>query len=89
MMLSGVVSAMKTTLKNNKRDRPSAFKNLKENGDYSGKTELHFDKKASSEQLKAIRQKQIAENKKAFLIKAIIIGTLLILTIYFIGFAEF
>lgn len=58
MSFGGAVSAMVTALKNNKRDRKSALKKLKDIGvEYSGKTELHFENKASPMELKKIREK--------------------------------
>lgn len=61
MSFGGSVLAMMTSLKNNKRTRPSAFKKLKdfENGSYKKGT---IDKKASLKLLKEIREKTIREN---------------------------
>ena len=87
MILSGVVSAMKTTLKNNKRERKSAFKNLKDKGvESSGKTELHFENKATPRQLKEIRKKLQRENKIRTRNRLLIIGVIIVILIYFIGF---
>ncbi len=88
-MSFGVVQAMISSIKNNKRTRKSALKNLKDNGDYSTKTELHFENKATKHQLQNIREKLEEENKKAFRKKAIIIAVVLAAAIYFIGFAKF
>ncbi len=91
MMLSGVISAMKTTLKNNKRDRKSAIKKLKDSGalDHTYKTELHFEKKATPYQLKKIREKVQRENRRIMTRNIVIVTILMILLIYFIGFAKF
>lgn len=62
MGFGGSVSAMITSLKNNKRKRVSAFEKLerfqKENNDT-----LHFKKSASKKQLEEIRIKTKRENK--------------------------
>ncbi|QCX37113.1 hypothetical protein FF125_01165 [Aureibaculum algae] len=63
MSFGGAVSAMVTSLKNNKRSRVSTFEKLKDykNIDYG---EGKIDKKATPEQLKAIREKLQKENRK-------------------------
>ena len=87
MSFGGVVGAMITSLKNNKRDRVSALKKLKDSGvEYSEKTELHFEKKASPMQLKKIREKLQKENKTRTRNKIVIIAIAIISFIYFIGF---
>lgn len=62
MGFGGSVSAMITSLKNNKRKRVSAFEKLerfqKENNDT-----LHFKKSASKKQLEEIRIKTKRENQ--------------------------
>ena len=84
------VQSMVTSLKNNKRDRKSALKRLKENpAEYSGNGELHFEKKATPSQLHKIREDLKRENRKAFIRKAVIVGIVFVLLIYFIGFAKF
>jgi len=62
MSFGGAVAAMATSLKNNKRIRPSAFKKLKgyENGVYKKGS---IDQKASPKLLKEIREKAKRENK--------------------------
>ena len=55
MSSAGSISAMVTSLKNNKRDRKSALKRLKESSTrYSVSEKLHFEKKASPLQLKKL-----------------------------------
>ncbi len=90
MSFGGAVGAMITSLKNNKRDRKSALKRLKENpAEYSEGGELYFDKKATPAQLHKIREDLKGENRKAFIRKAVIVGIIFVLLIYFIGFAKF
>lgn len=80
---------MVSSLKNNKRNRKNALDILKENGEYSTKTEVHFKNNATKRQLRDIREKLILQNKKSTQKKVIILLLLLGLTIYFIGFAKF
>ncbi len=72
MGFGGTVSAMITTLKNNKRDRKSTFDTLK---DHNRKTKnynkLVFNKEASKEQLQKIRNSIQKENRKKLLINGI------------------
>lgn len=89
-MSFGTVQSMITSLKNNKRDRKSALKRLKENpAEYSDEgNELHFEKEASPAQLKKIREDLKRENRKILIRKLVIIGIIFLLIIYFIGFAK-
>ncbi len=80
---------MVTSLKNNKRNRKNALEILKENGEYSQKTELHFENSATKSQLHEIRENLKADNKKALIKKATIISIILVIVIYCIGFAKF
>lgn len=90
MGFGGSVGAMLASLKSNKRARPSAFKKLKENGvEYTTKTELHFDKKSTPAQLRALRKQIKKENRIALIKKAIIIGILLVIIILVVGFIKF
>jgi hypothetical protein len=82
MSFGGSVAAMIASLKANKRSRVSTFDKIK-NHKKSKKSELHFDKKASSLELKNIKEKLIKDNENAFkrkvallilLITAILIG---------------
>ncbi len=77
MGFGGSVSAMMTSLKNNKRTRPSAFKKLKgfENGAYKDGS---IDKKASPKLLKEIREKTIKENKERLIKKIVVLGAIAI-----------
>ncbi|MCH2216753.1 MAG: hypothetical protein MK076_01540 [Flavobacteriales bacterium] len=89
MSSAGSISAMVTSLKNNKRDRKSALKRLKESSTrYSVSEKLHFEKKASPLQLKKIREHIQRRNKKIFIQKIVAVGILSLLLIYVIGFAK-
>jgi len=76
MGFGGSVSAMITSLKNNKRPRVSTFKKLRgyENVKYK---EGRIEKKATPQQLKEIREKLQKENKRNLTITL----TLLVITI--------
>ncbi len=87
-MSSGSISAMITSLKNNKRTRVSTFKKLK-NYDKGTNTALHFDKKATPEQLQKIRERIQAENWKALKTKVILVLIFLTIVIYVVGFVKF
>ena len=90
MGFGGSAGAMLASLKNNKRARPSAFKKLKENGvEYITKTELHFDKKSTPAQLRALRKQIKRENNIDFIKKAVIIGILLVIVILVVSFIKF
>jgi hypothetical protein len=69
----GFGRSMVASIKNNKRNRPSAFSKLKkhQNGAYKEGT---IDKKASPELLKEIREKTIRKNRIRFIKKAIILS---------------
>ena len=89
-MSFGVVQSMISSLKNNKRDRKSALKRLKDNpAEYSDGNELHFDKKATPHQLKKIREDLQKENRKRMIRNVSIIVIFMLIFIYFIGFAKF
>ena len=78
MSFGGAVGAMITSLKNNKRDRKSALKRLKDNpAAYGEEGKLHFENTATPEQLKKIMIRNVS-----------IIVVILLLLIYFIGFAK-
>ena len=83
----GGVSAMISSLKNNKRERTSAFKNFKNTGGISGK--LHFKKKASPKQLKEIREKLQTENQVSLIRKAIFFFILICVFVYFFAFHKY
>ena len=88
MSFGGAVSAMLTSLKNNKRSRVSAFEKIKgyENIPYKkGKIE----KKATPLQLKEIREKLQKENKRntiIIVITAIIVAVILVILFYYVKF---
>ena len=89
MSFGGAVGAMITSLKNNKRDRKSALKRLKDNpAAYGEEGKLHFENTATPEQLKKIREDLRRENKKIMIRNVSIIVVILLLLIYFIGFAK-
>lgn len=89
MSFGGAVSAMLSSLKNNKRDRPSAFKKMKdyEDGDY--KTRLHFENNSSQKQLDELREKLQQENKVRFRRNVVIFVISIVIAIYVIGFVKF
>lgn len=90
MSFGGAVSAMMTSLKNNKRDRKSALKRLKDNpAEYGEDGKLHFENTATPAQLKKIREDLKRENKKIMIRNVTIIVVVMAVLIYFIGFAEF
>ncbi len=90
MGFGGSVSAMLASLKNNKRNRPSAFKKLKENGvEYTSRTKLHFDQKSTPAQLRVIRKRIKRENRIAFAKKVIIMGALLTVIVLVIILMKF
>lgn len=79
---------MVTTLKNNKRTRVSTFKKMKDFKE--GKNiQVSFDKKATPDQLKNIREKIQRENSKKLKRNVIIFATLIAVLIYVIGFVKF
>ncbi|MFY0602887.1 MAG: hypothetical protein JXQ93_02985 [Flavobacteriaceae bacterium] len=90
MSFGGSVGAMISSIKNNKRTRPSAFKKLKESGvEYTIRTELHFDKKSSPEKLRRIKEKIKKEQQVAFRKKVILFSLVLVIFILVISFVKF
>ena len=87
MSFGGSVSAMISSLKNNKRERKSVFEKTKNVGSVSGK--LHFDKNASKKQLEEIREKLKQENKKAVIKKTVFFIIFLGVLIYFSAFHKY
>lgn len=88
MGFGGSVSAMITSLKNNKRTRVSTFKKLKgyQNTSYKkGKIE----KKATPQQLKEIREKIQKENKKRVLITITVFSICVIVLFVLFYFVKF
>jgi len=89
MSFGGAVSGMITSLKNNKRDRKSALKRLKDNpAEYGEDGKLHFEKTATPAQLKKIREDIQRQNRKIMIRNVVIIGLIAAILIYFIGFAK-
>lgn len=80
MGFGGAVSAMVTTLKNNKRDRKSTFKKMKQYESSSNNADqLIFTKKATPDQLKKIRTEIRKENRKKLVFKTVSIITLCVI----------
>ncbi len=89
MSFGGAVSAMVTSLKNNKRERKSALKRLKDNpAEYGNSGKLHFENKATQAQLQKIREDLKRENRKRIMKTVLIIAVFMALLIYFIGFVK-
>jgi hypothetical protein len=89
MSFGGAVGSMLTSLKNNKRDRKSALKRLKDNpAEYGEDGKLHFEKKATPAQLKKIREDLRRRNKQIMIRNVSIIVAIMIVLIYLIGFAK-
>ncbi len=88
MSFGGAVSAMITSLKNNKRSRVSAFDKIKTNNAKSS-IQLHFKNKATSKELLQIKQKLKLENRKTFRKNLIIFSVMVLIVIYVIGFVKF
>jgi len=84
MSFGGAAGAMITSMKNNKRERVSAFKKLES---YEGVNhKLYFEKKASKEMILKLRKKMQKQQQKSFLIKAIVLSIVLVMIIYIVGF---
>jgi hypothetical protein len=81
-MSFGGASYMITSLKNNKRNRKSAFEGLERyQKDHKGK--LHFKKSSTNKGLKKIRLR-IRKEKRSFLIKNIVLLIIAFLFLYFL-----
>ena len=81
MGFGGSVSAMITSLKNNKRKRVSAFEKLerfqKENNDT-----LHFKKSASKKELTQLKKRVLKENKSQLIKNSILFILIFIILVY-------
>ena len=89
MSFGGAVSGMVTSLKNNKRERKSALKRLKDNpAEYGDEGKLHFENKATQAQLQKIREDLKRENRVKMIRNLVIIGVFMAALIYFIGFVK-
>ena len=86
MGFGGSAAAMVASIKNNKRNRPSAFKKLKEhnNGAYKKGS---IDKKASPELLQEIREKTIRENKTRLIKNLILLSIIFTVSFLIIWFS--
>ena len=88
MSFGGAVSAMATSLKNNKRPRVSAFKKMEGYKDVKYKKGT-IDKTASPQQLREIRERLQQENKRDSLIKIISITSIIIILFILFNFVKF
>lgn len=83
MGFGGSVSAMITSLKNNKRKRVSAFEKLerfqKENDD-----KLYFKKSASKKELVQLKKQVLKENKNQLIKNSILFFLIFIILIYIV-----
>jgi hypothetical protein len=85
--VGGAISAMKNTLKNNKRERKSAFDKLKQHPGEHPEGELHFENTATQAQLQKIREKVQRENRMVMIRNVSIIVVIMLVLIYLVGFA--
>lgn len=81
-------SHMVTSLKHNKRNRISTFEKL-ENFKEGVNIQVTFNKKASSEELKRIRERLQSQNRKKRKSSIIFFSVIIIIAIYIIGFVKF
>jgi len=88
MGFGGSVSAMVSSLKNNKRPRVSTFSKLKryENVKYKKGS---IEKKATPQQLKEIRERLQKENKKSLTISITIIAISILLMYLLFNYVKF
>lgn len=90
MSFGGAVSAMQTSLKNNKRERVNTFKKLKEhNFEEKENGKLYFKNKATPEELEAIRKKIKRESTKKMLMNITLLAVFCLSVLLVIGFAKF
>ncbi len=82
------ISHMVISLKNNKRERTSTLKKIK-NFKKTKNIEVVFKKKANSYQLKKIRNKLKQENKRQMKKNIMIFFIVMSIVIYVIGFVKF
>ena len=82
------ISHMVISLKNNKRERTSTLKKIK-NFKKTKNIEVVFKKKANSYQLKKIRNKLKQENKRKMKKNIMIFFIVMSIVIYVIGFVKF
>ena len=79
---------MVTSLKNNKRQRPSALTKIK-NFEKVNNIKVVFKNKASNYQLEKIKEKIQRENKIKMQKNIIILFIVMLIVIYVIGFVKF
>lgn len=83
MGFGGSVSAMISSLKNNKRERKSAFEKMKNHASSSIQSDsLVFKNKASKEDLAKIRRKIRLENRKGLLLNSVGLTIIAALIVY-------
>lgn len=82
------ISHMVTSLKNNKRQRPSALTKIK-NFEKVNNIKVVFKNKASNYQLEKIKEKIQRENKIKMQKNIIILFIVILVIIYVIGFVKF
>lgn len=82
------ISHMVISLKNNKRERTSTLKKIK-NFKKTKNIEVVFKKRANSYQLKKIRNKLKQENKRKMKKNIMIFFIVMSIVIYVIGFVKF
>lgn len=82
------ISHMVTSLKNNKRQRPSALTKIK-NFERANNIKVVFKNNASNYQLKKIKEKIQRENKIKMQKNIIILFIVMLVIIYVIGFVKF
>ncbi|TCP25078.1 hypothetical protein EV195_104109 [Tenacibaculum skagerrakense] len=83
MGFGGSVSAMISSLKNNKRERKSAFEKMKKHASSSIQSDsLVFKNKASEEDLAEIKRKIRLENRKGLLLNSIGLTVVALLIVY-------
>lgn len=87
MSFGGSVGAMLASIKNNKRKRPSVFEKLENYSESNDK--LYFDKTATKEELKKIREKFEKENNRISVRNGFIYITILTILIYFLAFHDY
>lgn len=88
MSFGGAVSAMITSLKNNKRTRISKFDKIKNNNTKST-IKVYFENKATSEDLLKIKERIKLENRRSFIRNLILLVFIIAIFIYVIGFVKF
>ncbi len=90
MSFGGAVSAMLTSLKNNKRSRTSTFEKIERYGSNSKKSDkLFFRNKATSEEISRIGEEIRRENKRVFLLRILLITVFCMVVLFAIGFVKF